>query len=133
MREGQGKVDPISSADEVKRWGERHGIAADQSLAAETTRSTRDWQSALEGPAGAAKTTTVGAIREMAHERGYFVRGFGPTSGSVKALTEAGVLARTVANLLQNPKLAKRGREAWIVDESSLLATRQGNRLRHLT
>ncbi len=132
MREGHGKVEPISTADEVKRWAARHGLAADQSLAAETTLSTRDWQSALEGPAGAAKTTTVGAIREMAHERGYFVRGFGPTSGSVKALTEAGVLARTVANLLENPKLEKRGREVWIVDESSLLATRQVNRLLHL-
>jgi hypothetical protein len=103
----------------------RRGFGADQSLAAETTLSTRDWLSALEGHAGAAKTTIVGAIRELEHERGYLVRGFGPTSGSVKALTAAGVLARTVANLLENPKLEKRCGEVWIVDESSLLATRQ--------
>jgi ATP-dependent exoDNAse (exonuclease V) alpha subunit len=61
-----------------------------------------------------------------------FVRGFGPTSGSVKALTEAGVLSRTVASLLENPPQEKHGRELWIVDESSLLATRQVNRLLHL-
>jgi conjugative relaxase-like TrwC/TraI family protein len=132
MREGRGKAEPIATADVVKRWATRRGLATDQSLAAETTLSTRDWLSAIEGRAGAAKTTTVGAIRELAQERGYFVRGFGPTSGSVKALTEAGVLARTVASLLENPGIEKHGRELWIVDESSLLATRQVNRLLHL-
>ena len=132
MREGRGKAEPIASADEVKRWAALRGLAADQSLAAETTLSTRDWLSAVEGRAGAAKTTTVGAIRELAQEQGYFVRGFGPTSGSVKALAEASVLARTVASLLENPKLEKQGRELWILDESSLLANRQVNRLLHL-
>jgi ATP-dependent exoDNAse (exonuclease V) alpha subunit len=132
MREGRGQAEPITTTDDVKRWAARRGLAPDQSLAAETTLSTRDWLSALEGRAGAAKTTSVGAIREMAHERGYFVRGFGPTSGSVKALTEAGVLACTVASLLENPKLEKQARELWVVDESSLLATRQVNRVLHL-
>jgi conjugative relaxase-like TrwC/TraI family protein len=132
MHEGRGKSEPIASADEVGRWAARRGLAADQVLAAQTTLSTRDWMSALEGRAGAAKTTTVGAIRKLGEERNYFVRGFGPTSGSVKALNEAGVLARTVASLLENPKPEKPGKELWIIDESSLLATRQVNRLLHL-
>ncbi|MBV8140206.1 MAG: AAA family ATPase, partial [Deltaproteobacteria bacterium] len=132
MREGRGRAEPIASADDVKRWAARDGLAADQVLAAQTTLSTRDWLSAIEGRAGAAKTTTVGAIRKFAEERDYFVRGFGPTSGSVKALNEAGVLARTAARLLENPKPEKQGKELWIVDESSLLATRQVNRLLHL-
>lgn len=132
MRDGRGKAEPIAPADAVKRWAAIRGLAADQSLAAEITLSARDWLSAIEGRAGAAKTTTVGAIRELAQERGWFVRGFGPTSGSVKALAEAGVLARTVASLLENPPAEKHGRELWIVDESSLLAARQVNRLLHL-
>jgi ATP-dependent exoDNAse (exonuclease V) alpha subunit len=133
MHEGRGRAEPIASVDEVKRWAARRGLAADQVLAAQTVLSTRDWLSAVEGRAGAAKTTTVGAIRELAEERDYFVRGFGPTSGSVKALNEAGVLARTIASLLENPKPEKPGKELWIIDESSLLATRQVNRLLHLT
>src|SRR5579875_3277577 len=132
MRQGRGKAEPIAPADAVKRWAAIRGLAADQSLAAETTLATRDWLSAIEGRAGAAKTTTVGAIRGLAQERGWFVHGFGPTSGSVKALAEAGVMARTVASLLENPPVEKQGRELWIVDESSLLATRQVNRLLHL-
>ncbi|HLW69061.1 MAG TPA: MobF family relaxase [Candidatus Binataceae bacterium] len=132
MREGRGQGEAIASADEIRRRTARRGLAADQTSAAGTTLSTRDWLSAIEGRAGAAKTTTVGAIRELARERGWFVRGFGPTSGSVKALSEAGVLARTVASLLENPGVEKHGRELWIVDESSLLATRQVNRLLHL-
>jgi conjugative relaxase-like TrwC/TraI family protein len=132
MREGRGRSEPIAVADEVKLWARRHGLAADQVLAVQTTLAARDWLSAIEGRAGTAKTTTVGAIREQAEKCGYFVRGFGPTTGSVKALNEAGVLARSVASLLENPQPEKTGRELWIIDESSLLATRQVNRLLHL-
>ena len=132
MRESQSKASAISDAEKIRRWAVRRRLAPDQTAAAEVTLSTRDWLSAIDGRAGAAKTTTVGAIRELAQEEGYFVRGFGPTSGSVKALTEAGVLSRTVASLLENPPPEKHGREFWIVDESSLLATRQVNLLLHL-
>jgi conjugative relaxase-like TrwC/TraI family protein len=132
MRQSQSKASAISDADKIRRWAARRGLAPDQTAAAEVTLSTRDWLSAIDGRAGAAKTTTVGAIRELAQDQDYFVRGFGPTSGSVKALTEAGVLSRTVASLLENPPPEKHGREFWIVDESSLLATRQVNRLLHL-
>src|SRR5208283_1495860 len=79
--------------------------------------------------AGSAKTTTVGAVREFAEEHGYAVRGFAPTTRAVKALSEAGVESRTVASLIEN-EISDAGRhELWIVDESSLLATRQVNRL----
>jgi hypothetical protein len=97
MRESQGKASAIAEAEKVRRWAARRGLAPDQTAAAEVTLSTRDWLSAVDGRAGAAKTTTVGAIREFAQEQDYFVRGFAPTSGSVKALTEAGVLSRAVA------------------------------------
>jgi AAA domain-containing protein len=96
MRESQGKASAIAEAEKVRRWAARRGLAPDQTAAAEVTLSTRDWLSAVDGRAGAAKTTTVGAIREFAQEQDYFVRGVAPASGSVKALTEAGVLSRAV-------------------------------------
>jgi len=99
----------------------------DQIGAARLTLTSSNWVSAIEGLAGTAKTTTVGAIREFAEEQGYTVRGFGMTSGSVKALREAGINARTIASLLENPLSERAARELWIVDESSLLATRPAN------
>jgi ATP-dependent exoDNAse (exonuclease V) alpha subunit len=51
------------------------------------------------------------------------------TSGSVKALREVGVNARTIASLVQNRLPPRTGPELWIVDESSLLATRPTNRI----
>jgi ATP-dependent exoDNAse (exonuclease V) alpha subunit len=95
---------------------------------AEITVCATDWVTAIEGRAGTAKTTTVGAIKEFAAERGYLVRGFAPTTRAVKALSEAGLPARTVASLLENPIEPAR-KELWIIDESSLLATRQVNGL----
>jgi len=65
----------------------------------------------------------VGAVKEFAEEHGWTVRGFGTTTGAVSALTEAGVDSRTIAKLRATALPQKRGRELWIVDESSLLAT----------
>jgi ATP-dependent exoDNAse (exonuclease V) alpha subunit len=57
------------------------------------------------------------------------VRSFGPTSGSVNALTDAGIQSRTIAKTLASPLPGKSGRELWIIDESSLLASRAVNSL----
>jgi ATP-dependent exoDNAse (exonuclease V) alpha subunit len=106
-------------------------LLADQIEVAQLTLTTPDWLTSIEGRAGSAKTTTVGAIREFAEEHGYAVRGFAPTTRAVKALSEAGVESRTVASLIEN-EISDAGRqELWIIDESSLLATRQVNRLLH--
>jgi AAA domain len=70
----------------------------------------------------------IGAMREILTSHGHIVRGFGPTTGSVRALQEAGLEATTVASLLTRPFAPGSARgEVWIVDESSLLATRQSD------
>jgi ATP-dependent exoDNAse (exonuclease V) alpha subunit len=91
--------------------------------------TSKSWATAIEGLAGTAKTTTVGAIREIAEVQGYSVHGFGMTSGSVKALKGAGLEASTVASLVANNLPSKSGPTLWIVDESSLLATKPVNEL----
>jgi conjugative relaxase-like TrwC/TraI family protein len=129
MRAGLGQNPPIAAAEEIHQWAMGRGLLADQIEVAQLTLTTPDWLTSIEGRAGSAKTTTVGAIREFAEEHGYAVRGFAPTTRAVKALSEAGVESRTVASLIEN-KISGAGRqELWIVDESSLLATRQVNRL----
>ncbi len=127
VRDGIGRAQAVGKADEVQQWGEAKGLFPDQIDAARLTLASSNWVSAIEGLAGTAKTTTVGAIRELAEKHGYTVRGFGMTSGSVKALREAGINARTIASLLENPLSERPAREVWIVDESSLLATRPAN------
>jgi conjugative relaxase-like TrwC/TraI family protein len=129
MRAGRDQTPPIAAAEEIRQWATDRGLLADQIEVAQLALSTPDWLTSIEGRAGSAKTTTVGAIREFAEQRGYSVRGFAPTTRAVKALSEAGVESRTVASLIEN-KISDAGRqELWIVDESSLLATRQVNRL----
>ena len=55
-------------------------MLADQIEVAQLILTTPDWLTSIEGRAGSAKTTTVGAIREFAEEHGYAVRGFAPTT-----------------------------------------------------
>jgi hypothetical protein len=127
VREGTGQAQAVAEPDEVQRWGEAKGLFPDQISAARLTLTSSNWVSAIEGLAGTAKTTTVGAIREFAEKHGYTARGFGMTSGSVKALREAGINARTIASLLEGPLPKRAARELWIIDESNLLATRPAN------
>ena len=129
LSDGMGQAEPVADASEIRQWGTARKLFADQLNAAAVTLSSRDWVSAIEGLAGTTKTTTVGAIREFAEEQGYTVRGFGTTSGSVKGLGEAGVDARTIASLLANLLPSRMPKELWIVDESSLLATRPTNQI----
>ncbi|MGC1781758.1 MAG: MobF family relaxase, partial [Acidobacteriaceae bacterium] len=131
MRAGQGRAAAISSSDEIRRWASRRNLLPDQTAVAELTLESTDWITSIEGRAGAAKTTTVGAIREFAENHGYAVYGFAPTTRAVKSLSEAGVSARTVASLLESHSARDASNEVWIFDESSLLPTRQVNRLLH--
>jgi conjugative relaxase-like TrwC/TraI family protein len=131
LRQGQGGAENIASTERVRAWAAKRGLLTDQVEAAEVTLTATDWVTAIEGRAGAAKTRTVGAIREFAEERGYAVHGFAPTTRAVKALAEVGVTARTVASLIENPLPEAKSKELWIIDESSLLGTRQVNCLLH--
>ena len=129
MRAGQGRAAAIGSSNEIRRWASQRNLLPDQTAVAELTLAAGDWITSIEGRAGAAKTTTVGAIREFAEDQGYTVYGFAPTTRAVKSLSEAGVSASTLASLLESHAVRDASNEVWIVDESSLLPTRQVNRL----
>jgi conjugative relaxase-like TrwC/TraI family protein len=131
MRSGQGAAAAIGNSTEIREWARQHNLLSDQTEVAELTLASSNWITSIEGRAGAAKTTTVGAIREFAEGEGYAVHGFAPTTRAVKALSEAGIPSRTVASLLESKSTRASQREIWIVDESSLLPTRQVNRLLH--
>ena len=129
MHAGQGGAAAIGSLNEIRRWASQRNLLPDQTAVAELTLASTDWITSIEGRAGAAKTTTVGAICEFAVNQGYAVYGFAPTTRAVKSLSEAGVSASTVASLLERQSARDASSEVWIIDESSLLPTRQVNRL----
>jgi len=123
-----GKLATVGT-QKVRDWAAARALLPDQADAAFLTLTTPKWVSAIEGFAGTTKTTTVGAVREFAQARGWTVRGFGPTSGSVNALADAGIDSRTIAKTLASPLPGNTARELWIIDESSLLASRAVNSL----
>ena len=88
VRKGVNVAAPIVDQATIRQLSTAKGLFADQLRAAEVTLTATNWVTAIEGLAGTTKTTTVGAIREFAEGRGYTVRGFGMTSGSVKALSQ---------------------------------------------
>ena len=123
-----GKVSGTGT-QEVREWATAKKLLPDQTEAALLTLTSGHWVTAIEGLAGTAKTSLVGGISEFAQQRGWTVRGFGTTTTSVGALEQVGIEARTVAKLRAAPLPVKTGREFWIVDESSLLATVPVNEL----
>jgi hypothetical protein len=130
MRAGLGQATAVVATEQVVAWAAAQGLSEEQTMALTLMLAGADWAVSIEGRAGAAKTTTVGALREFAAARGYRTEGFGPTTGGVRELEEAGVAARTVASLLENrTPINMATRTLWIVDESSLLASRQVNGL----
>jgi hypothetical protein len=131
MQAGHCRTQPIAQLPEIQQWAAERRLLSDQAEAAKITLTASDWLTAIEGRAGSAKTTTVGALAEFAREHGYSVQGFAPTTRAVKSLSEAGVNARTVASLVENPSPPTGEKQFWIVDESSLLSTRQMNRFLH--
>ncbi|MFZ1120520.1 MAG: MobF family relaxase [Candidatus Binataceae bacterium] len=130
MRAGQKCAAAIGTLKEVRAWGSKRQLLSDQATVAELTLASADWLTSIEGRAGAAKTTTVGAIRDFAEEQGYAVSGFAATTRAVKSLAEVGVSATTVASLLEG-RVHQASKQIWVIDESSLLSTRQVNRVLH--
>jgi len=92
MRAGQNQHAPISRLETRRDIVQDHShLSESQRAAVEQILSSRDQVTALEGVAGAGKTTSLVAIREAAEREGYKVEGFAPTSRAAQKLGEAGI------------------------------------------
>jgi ATP-dependent exoDNAse (exonuclease V) alpha subunit len=81
---------------------------------------------ALDGVAGAGKTSALAVIREAVEIDGYRVEGFAPTSRAAQKLGEAGIETSTLQKHLalgQQPDTGEK--QLYVLDESSLASTRQ--------
>jgi conjugative relaxase-like TrwC/TraI family protein len=103
-------------------------LSRSQHRAVQEILSSRDQITALEGVAGAGKTTSLSAIRDDADREGYSVEGLAPTSRAAHKLAEAGIQANTLQHhLAQGSQADSPHKHLYVLDESSLASTRQIN------
>jgi ATP-dependent exoDNAse (exonuclease V) alpha subunit len=87
---------------------------------------------ALEGVAGAGKTTSLSAVRQAAEREGYAVEGLAPTSRAAQKLAEAGIASSTLQRHLARGEDQNDGQKRlYVLDESSLASTKQMDEFLH--
>jgi conjugative relaxase-like TrwC/TraI family protein len=103
-----------------------------QRAAVQQILASRDQVQALDGIAGAGKTTTLAAIRDATERAGYAVEGFAPTSRAAQQLAEAGIPTSTLQHHLARQATEDRDfPRLYVLDESSLASTRQVHAFLH--
>jgi conjugative relaxase-like TrwC/TraI family protein len=133
MRAGQDQHPALATFGTRRTIRESHGHLSDtQRRAVEQILSSRDQVTALEGVAGAGKTTSLAAIREAAERENYIVKGLAPTSRAAQKLGESGIRSNTLQrHLAQSHEGHDERKRLYILDESSLASTRQMNEFLH--
>jgi conjugative relaxase-like TrwC/TraI family protein len=99
--------------------------------------TTQNQMVGIQGYAGTGKTTALQTFRQLAESEGYTLRGLAPSASAALVLeNEAGIPSTTVARHLSAHRVKAPASSAqpndrvlWLVDESSLLGTRQAVRL----
>jgi ATP-dependent exoDNAse (exonuclease V) alpha subunit len=133
MRAGQGKHMPLGNVRTCQEIEQEHAhLSQAQRRAVEQVLGSRDKVMALEGLAGAGKTTSLAAIRDAAERVGYKLEGFAPTSRAAQKLAEAGIQSSTLQRHLARSQDTCDGRiQLYVLDESSLAGTKQMNQFLH--
>src|SRR2546421_7323570 len=133
MREGQNECPALASFETRREIDNHHPhLIQSQRVAVEQILASRDQVMALEGVAGAGKTTSLAVVREAAEREGYKVEGFAPTSRAAQKLTEAGIESSTLQrHLAQRNDQTGVQKHLYVLDESSLASTKQMNEFLH--
>ncbi|HBA55355.1 MAG TPA: hypothetical protein DCZ04_13115, partial [Syntrophorhabdus aromaticivorans] len=104
-------------------------LTADQKKALEHILTSQDRVIGIQGDAGTGKTSMLHAAREELERKGYIVRGMTFTGKASKELqTGAGVESQTLHSFLpkaQTPEFTPSEKEAWFVDEVSMVGSKQ--------
>jgi conjugative relaxase-like TrwC/TraI family protein len=127
MKLGQDTREVLADGSARQQTMEQHPhLSVSQRHAVEEVLTSRDQMMALEGVAGAGKTTSLAAVREAAVYAGYQVEGLAPTSRAAQKLAEAGMETETLQRHLARGDRADDGQKRlYVVDESSMASTKQ--------
>jgi len=126
MQRGQQAHAPLRKVTSLELARDYPHLNEGQRAAVVQILASRDQIVALEGVAGAGKTTALAAVRLEAERVGYRVEGFAPTSRAAHELAESGVATTTLQRHLIRTEESSDGRSRlYVLDESSLASTRQ--------
>jgi conjugative relaxase-like TrwC/TraI family protein len=127
MKLSQGNREVLADGNVRQRTMEQHPhLSMSQRNAVDAVLTSRDQMMALEGVAGAGKTTSLAAVREAAVSAGYEVEGLAPTSRAAQKLGEAGMETHTLQHhLARGDKPDDGQKRLYVIDESSMASTRQ--------
>lgn len=129
MRAGQGQHAELASEHTREAIAREYDhLNEGQRAAVQEILSSHDQVTALEGTAGAGKTTALAAVRDAAEREGYQVEGFAPTSRAAHKLAESGIESHTLQHHLargEQDTPAADQKRLYVLDESSLASTKQ--------
>jgi conjugative relaxase-like TrwC/TraI family protein len=132
MRVGQNKHPALATFLTRREIEQEYAhLSNSQRAVVDDILTSRNQITALEGTAGAGKTTALAAIRDAAEREGYQVEGFAPTSRAAQKLEEAGIPSNTLQHYLARQSQQEEAKRLYVLDESSLAGTRQMNEFLH--
>ena len=125
-REGRGNADPIAPTQEVARHLAERELTVGQAQAVQLAATSPNTVNGIQGYAGSGKTTALQTFKAIADERGYQIIGLAPSHSAVKALSSAGIEARTLQGWLMDQEAAAglSERKILVVDEAGLVGNR---------
>jgi conjugative relaxase-like TrwC/TraI family protein len=128
VEDGRNRVAPVLARQQAIAVSDQHShLNRAQQRVVEDVLSSADRIQAIQGYAGAGKTTTLSVIRNAAEAQGYTVEGFAPTSRAARQLGQAGIESVTLQGFLARSVKpdAPEQKHFYFVDESSLASTNQ--------
>jgi len=132
IKQGHGAKEPINKSKEsFLKSHENLKLTQGQKNAVNHILNSTDRYIAVQGDAGTGKTTMLSFVKEQIKSYGYEIRGLsftGKAASEIKAQT--GISSQTIDSFLANKaNNILRGKELWVVDESSMLGSRKMNQL----
>jgi conjugative relaxase-like TrwC/TraI family protein len=127
MRAGQHRHEALIREETRRAIDRDYGhLTEHQRAAVHHLCASRDQVVALEGVAGAGKTTVLAAVRTVAERDDYHVQGFAPTSRAARQLGESGIGTSTLQHHLIRPAEPPGDQKRlYVLDEASLTSTTQ--------
>lgn len=138
VKQGEHTVNPIADKIATHLYLGTQALTPGQQDAILLMATTHDRVVGVQGYAGTGKTTMLSAMKVLAEMKGYTLKGIAPSATAANQLGAAGLPHQTVRSFLieserrlaeQSDKLLEGSHELIVVDESSMLSSREFNEI----
>lgn len=125
MREMLGNGESVLEGNSYEPTNQNVTLSGPQKEAAKHILTTKENIIAIEGLAGAGKTTMLNDVIPQARAAGWKVRGFTPDTSSADVLKkETGLETKTLAALALEKQNGSKEQQLWIVDEAGKMSSK---------